>query len=412
METEVVDGDPVEADDGRSNADRFGHYGDSDSDDSYSKLDNWRKSMFSYESPELRDIPDYRVLPYPWEEDDERKGKGKDKDGKEEEGALFLKVTESWSDLSDEHRKWGRWGELPEMVRRKSASDLSSCLESVADEQQQPLCTSAEVLKVRMEMHECYEKGISYHRLFKSEANRDELFFHNANDELYIIYVRRCQHDPRMTSYAHVFPDLNDTDPQISCEWVKPTTLEGDKQYLQFFPQLLQAAKFGETKDHVFAKAIVLARKSFQKMLRFQIDIAVEDCMEFMKTEEAIHQRHDLYYFAVTEIVLNKMEFQSVLKSIRNGDSGLPYGLTEFDPSQADCWDGRIADIVDHLVNYFNNKRQRGMYKEWVCEEVNWEVAKIVCEAVDALVPTPCNLYVRFLRKKDYDCTRVWPVDT
>ncbi|CAN6232050.1 unnamed protein product [Urochloa humidicola] len=46
------------------------------------------------------------------------------------------------------------------------------------------------------------------------------------------------------------------------------------------------------------------------------------------------------------------------------------------------------------------SQRQCGMYKEWVCEEVNWEVAKIVCETVDALIPTPCNLYVRFLRKK------------
>jgi hypothetical protein len=37
----------------------------------------------------------------------------------------------------------------------------------------------------------------------------------------------------------------------------------------------MQATKFGETKDHVLAKAIVLARKLFQKMLPFQIDIAV-----------------------------------------------------------------------------------------------------------------------------------------
>jgi hypothetical protein len=37
----------------------------------------------------------------------------------------------------------------------------------------------------------------------------------------------------------------------VSSEWVKPTTLEGDKEYLQFFPQLMEVAKYGETKDHV-----------------------------------------------------------------------------------------------------------------------------------------------------------------
>ncbi|CAN6238346.1 unnamed protein product [Urochloa humidicola] len=331
MEAEVVEGDPMEVD-------LFGRSGDSDSDSDSSKLYSWRKSTFWYELPNLCDIPYYRVLPYPWEEEEERRGKDKDGEAgrgrdKEEEGKLFLVVTDTtWSDLSDEQRKRGRWGELPEMVRRKSAADLSPCLESVADEEQQSLCTSAEVLKVRMEMHECYEKGISYCCLFKSQANKDELFFHNADDELYMIYVIRCQRESRVTSYAHVFPDLDGTDPEISCSWVKPTTLEGDEQYLQFFPDLMQAAKFGETKDHVFAKAIVLARKSFQKMLCFQIDIAVQDCMKLMETKEAVHRRYGLYYFTVTEIVLNKMEFESVLKSIRNGDSGLPYGLTEFAP--------------------------------------------------------------------------------
>jgi hypothetical protein len=134
-------------------------------------------------------------------------------------------------------------------------------------------------------------------------------------------------------------------DPIVSSEWVKPTTLEGDKEYLQFFPQLMEVAKYGETKDHVLAKAIVLARKSFQKMLRFQLDIAVHDCKELMKNEEAIKRRYNLYYFAVSEIVLNKMDFKSVLKSIRDGDSGLPYGLTEF-TFCTDLWDGIIAEIV------------------------------------------------------------------
>jgi hypothetical protein len=49
-------------------------------------------------------------------------------------------------------------------------------------------------------------------------------------------------------------------------------------------------------KDHVLAKAIVLARKSFQKMLFFQIDIAVEDCMKLLEYEEGMNQCYYLYY--------------------------------------------------------------------------------------------------------------------
>jgi hypothetical protein len=178
MEAEAVEGDPTEADDGRSNTDLFGHSGDIDSD-SDSKWKSWRKSLFWYEIPELRDIPDYDVLRYPWEEEEEE-WKGKYEDGeegrdKEEEGVLFLKVTDTtWSDLSDEQRKRGRWEEHPTMVssRITSAAASSSGLEGVADAQQQSLCTSAEVLNVRMEMHECYEKGASYRRLFESKAKQ------------------------------------------------------------------------------------------------------------------------------------------------------------------------------------------------------------------------------------------------
>ena len=100
-----------------------------------------------------------------------------------------------------------------------AAAASSSCPEGVADAQQQPLCTSAEVIKVRMEMHECYEKGTSYDCLFESKANRDELFFHNDYDEPYMIYVIRCQRELRVPPYAHVFPGLNDT--VLLCDFVK-----------------------------------------------------------------------------------------------------------------------------------------------------------------------------------------------
>jgi len=228
MEAEAGEGDPVGDDDGRSNTDLSGRSGDVDSD-SESKWKSWRKSLFWYENPELRDGPDYDVLPYPWEEEEE--WKGKDKDGeegrgrdKEEGGALFLKVTgTTWSELSDERRKRGRWEEHPGMVSSRTTSAAaaasSSCPEGVADAQQQPLCTSAEVIKVRMEMHECYEKGTSYDCLFESKANRDELFFHNDYDEPYMIYVIRCQRELRVPPYAHVFPGLNDT--VLLCDFVK-----------------------------------------------------------------------------------------------------------------------------------------------------------------------------------------------
>jgi hypothetical protein len=58
----------------------------------------------------------------------------------------------------------------------------------------------------------------------------------------------------------------------------------------------MEATEYGQTKDHVLAKAIVLARKSFQKMLFFQIDIAVEDCMKLLEYEERMNQRYYLYY--------------------------------------------------------------------------------------------------------------------
>jgi hypothetical protein len=220
MEAEVVEVDPVEADDARPNTYLFGHSGDSDSD-SNSRWNSWQKSMFWYESSDLRDIPDYRVLLYPWEEDEERKAK--DKDGeeggvrdREREDEFFLKVLDTtWYDLPYERWKMGRWEEQeqPRILRRNIDATSSSCLERVPDPQQQLLCTSVEVLRVRMEMHECYEKGISYRRLFKSKANMDELVLPipNADDEPYRIIAARIQQDPTLCSYAHLFPELYGT---------------------------------------------------------------------------------------------------------------------------------------------------------------------------------------------------------
>uniref|UniRef100_A0A0A9FQ91 Uncharacterized protein n=1 Tax=Arundo donax TaxID=35708 RepID=A0A0A9FQ91_ARUDO len=382
METDAVAGDPMETEvvlgsveEGRSNTDLLGHCSDSDSD-SYSKLVNWNRSQFSYENAKRHDIPDYRVQPYPWEEDANeeggekgrvrgrrggrggRAGEGKGKE-KEDKGVYFLKATDkSWSQLPERKRKRGRWDEHPRVMSRITAASpcpeavsdpcpdmtdaqppsqgrwdehprmvrsnrtASPSPERVVDGQPQMLCSSAEVLRVRMEMHECFEKGVSYRRLFKSKANKEELFPNNTRYEPNWFCADRYRRDSTTMpapSYAHVFPKLGAMEPVICCQWVKPTTLKGDKQYIKFFHKLMEATEYGHTKDHVLAKAIVLARKSYQNMLFFQIDFAVEDCMKLLENEERMNQRYQLYYFAVSEEILNRKDRETVIKSIMDG---------------------------------------------------------------------------------------------
>lgn len=56
-------------------------------------------------------------------------------------------------------------------------------------------------------------------------------------------------------------------------------------------------------------------------------------------------RRYNLYYFAVIEIILNGKDFESLVKSISNDDSGFPYGLTEFGSSTYLC-KPKSAEIV------------------------------------------------------------------
>ncbi|CAL4887340.1 unnamed protein product [Urochloa decumbens] len=370
-----------------ANTDPIAQCGDSDSD-SGSKWRNWRRSQFWYEVPGLRDIPDYRApASYPWE-----KLKKKNK-----ETLYFLIVRDkSWSKLSEKQRT-SRCN--PQCWTRSESIADSRCLETVADAQPQKLCSSAEVLRVRLEMHKCFEEGVSLHRLFESKAKKEELRFQNVNDEPYMLFVSRCQRESTIFSYPHVFPKLNEVEPLISCKWVKPSTLEGDKQYLEFFPKLIQAAEYGETKDNVLAKAIVLATKLFPKMLYFQIDIAVQDCIELKKNEERMKQRYDLYYFTVCEIVLNGKDLKSVLDDIRDGYTGLPYDLTEFGSYNTDTWEGVIADIVDHIVTHLRSQREC-LYKDWVFDKVDKHVAEFVYETLNKQLGPRCHLYVDFLKKK------------
>ena len=73
--------------------------------------------------------------------------------------------------------------------------------------------------------------------------------------------------------------------------------------------------------------------------------------MDFLRIEEAMKRRYNLYYFAVIEIILNGKDFESVVKSIRNGDSCLPYGLTEFGSSTYLC-KAKSAEIVRVFTDY------------------------------------------------------------
>lgn len=136
-------------------------------------------TLFPYEIPGTRQITDYTKSPYPWEKGEEEGAGGREIE-KEEEGVLFLKVIlKPWSHISDNKRKReGRWDEHPTMrmvgSKMTAASSLpetvvDSCPDTV-DSLMYP-CSSDEVLSVRVEMHECFEKGISCRSLFKSKAN-------------------------------------------------------------------------------------------------------------------------------------------------------------------------------------------------------------------------------------------------
>uniref|UniRef100_A0A0A9DYR9 Uncharacterized protein n=1 Tax=Arundo donax TaxID=35708 RepID=A0A0A9DYR9_ARUDO len=104
----------------------------------------------------------------------------------------------------------GRWDEHPRMVRSNRTASPSP--ERVVDAQPQSLCSSAEVLRVRMEMHKCFEKGVSCRCLFKSKANKEELpILNGAGNEPYWRYADRYRRESTMPapSYAHVFPKLS-----------------------------------------------------------------------------------------------------------------------------------------------------------------------------------------------------------
>lgn len=113
---------------------------------------------------------------------------------------------------------------------------------------------------------------------------------------------------------------------------------------------LMEVTEYGHTRDHVLAKGIVLARKLFQKILFFQISTAVQDCMKLLEYEERMKQRYDIYYSIVSQIVLNGKDCKDLINSIKAGESGLPYNLTEFGAHDMHVWESVIANIVSETI--------------------------------------------------------------
>jgi hypothetical protein len=131
---------------------------------------------------------------------------------------------------------------------------------------------------------------------------------------------------------------------------VRPTTYKGDKQYVYFFRELLTEAEYTNTKDRVLAKAIAITNKGFRKMLYFQIELAVSDCMMLLEEKEKFQQRCKLYGYIACEIYFRNQKYESVLEHIKNDHEVLCYELTEFgsDANEDDAWEMRavVSDIM------------------------------------------------------------------
>ncbi|XP_037440194.1 uncharacterized protein LOC119308178 [Triticum dicoccoides] len=238
-----------------------------------------------------------------------------------------------------------------------------------------PLCTKDDVFRVRVEMHRAKEIYTKEETLFKSEAVQDELL---VNDGL------------SATSYAHFFHK----DPSPRCDYYKPTTLEGDIQYIFFFDKLVELTRYRETRDMVFARAITIARSGFRKMLFFQIKIGVDQCLELMLRGEKMWQRKEVYYHIVYETVFGNNKREDVIKHIQEGQVQLFYDLIEFARLDEDDYKVIVEETLDHLVELSRAKLpskesiKNGAYKKMISEELN------------KLFPRRTRLYTHFLKKK------------
>ncbi|KAM3293313.1 hypothetical protein ACQJBY_036715 [Aegilops geniculata] len=311
---------------------------------------------------ELRDIPSE----YRWQED---KGEMK---ADEYHGLSYNKVLAKF--LSDKEQNY---------MASTSATILGETMDLV-----KPLCTKDDVFRVRVEMHRAKESYTKEETLFKSEARQDELLI-DPN------LTAPCCYDAMSnglsaTSYAHFFHK----DPSPRIDYFKPTTLEGDIQYIVFFDKLLELTRYRETRDMVFARAIALARSGFRKMLFFQIKIAVDQCLELMLRGEKMWQRKQLYYHIVHETVLKNKKREDVIRHIQEGQVQLFYDLIEFARLDVDDYKDMVQETLDHLVEVSHDKLpskesvENGAYKKMICKELN------------KLFPRRTRLYMHFLKMK------------
>nr|XP_051185242.1 uncharacterized protein LOC127299335 isoform X3 [Lolium perenne]XP_051185243.1 uncharacterized protein LOC127299335 isoform X4 [Lolium perenne] len=227
--------------------------------------------------------------------------------------------------------------------------------------------------QVHVRMYEYDGASIPRYCLFKSEANTQELLLGFPLKIPYIIYAGRC--NLKLQGYKLRYADLFPSFHKWNYTWVRPTTYEGDDQYVYFFRELLAEAEYTNTKDRVLAKAIAIANKAFRKMLYFQIELAVGDCMMLLEEKEKFQQRCNLYGYVASEIYFKNQKYESVLERVKHGHEGLCYELTEFgrDANEDDAWEMRA--FVDHLVRSApielpSTTRSNHVYKKWVSEQI------------------------------------------
>uniref|UniRef100_A0A0D3F189 Lipoyl-binding domain-containing protein n=1 Tax=Oryza barthii TaxID=65489 RepID=A0A0D3F189_9ORYZ len=276
-----------------------------------------------------------------WEEEEEEEEEDDDDD--------FLRMSQQLSVICSESR--GKRGDWPNVKATRRGRRRTHTKETPYNEDEEENLSELElaVENTRRRIHQCNCNHIPRHTLFTSHADVEELFLPFKLEEPYLCFASRCQKSA--PSYAHFFPDFNRS-------------------------PLMDTVECGNTEDTVLAKAITIATQSYQKMLYFQIEAAVQDCLELLKEMERMNDRYDFYHFIASEILFNNKSYEDVLKLIRDGHVELHYTLKEFSTPHADH---HMEDLVHRLVGrtraYMPTDAQRecGMFKDWVCQQVDKE---------------------------------------
>lgn len=330
---------------------------------------------------EFRNIPFYtNNLKYPWEEDKE------EIKANEYDGIDYNKVSSKpWPSMPyrSSKRRGGRGSNSvdPQHGKWPHRKKVDS---------PQPLLTSEEVLRVRLDMYNLKESQNSEESLFNCLTSKEELKVNFPHTMTY--YYHSIRDGLKAKSYPHFFHQFVGKFSSPCCNYIEPTTLEGDLQYIDFFDKLMESARYRETKDGVLAKAIVIANKFFQKMLFFQIRIAVDEYLQLMHHLEKMAQRHKLYYYIVHEELIEKKERKAIFKHIQEGRVRLFYDLTEFAALELEDCEYTVQDTVERLKELTGGKSppkksiKDGTYKRRICNEI------------DKLFPREIELYTSFLK--------------